>query len=60
MIIRCIRGGVNRLREQIARELERSERKMTRTWREMLKIVLAESKRMIKKVLLNIITATYN
>ena len=44
-------GGVNKLREQIARILETDEKKMTRTWREMLKTVLAERECMIRKVL---------
>ena len=49
---------MNRLREQIARVLETDEKKMTRTWREMLKTVLAERKYDTESaVVSNIITA---
>ena len=57
VIIECMGGGGDRLREQIVRVLETDEKKTTRTWREMLKMVLGESESIIRKVLLNIITA---
>ena len=46
-----MREGVNKLREQIARVLKLDEKNMTRTWRKMLKTVLAESESMIRKEL---------
>ena len=51
MVIRYMGGGVNRQREkeQIAKAQETGQKQMTRTWREMLKTVLAESENMIKK-----------
>ena len=39
------------------RVLETDDKKMTRTWREMPKTVVAESEGMVRRVLLNIITA---
>ena len=57
VVIRCMGVGANRMREQIVRVLETDKMKMTRSWREMLKTVLAESESMIRKVLSNIITA---
>ena len=51
-------GGANRQREkeQIAKAQETGQKQMTRTWREMLKTVLAESENMIETVPSNIIT----
>ena len=46
-----MREGVNKLREQIARVLKLDEKNMTRTWRKMLKTVLAESESMMRKEL---------
>ena len=57
MVIECMERDVNMLREQIAKVLKTDEKKMTRTWREMFKTVVAESESMIQKALLNIITA---
>ena len=37
------------MRVQIARVLETDEKKMTRSWREILMIILAENESMIKK-----------
>ena len=42
------------MREWIAKLLEIYEKKMAWTWRAMLKTVLAESERLIRKVLSNI------
>ena len=52
-----MRGGRNKLREQITRVLETDKKKMAQTWRERLKIILAESESIIETVLQNIITA---
>ena len=49
VVIGFMRGGANKLREQIARVLETNEKKVTRTWREMIKTLLAESESMIRK-----------
>ena len=57
VVIGCMRGGVNKLREQIAKVLETEKQKITRTWSNMIKTVLAESERLIRKGLSNIITA---
>ena len=57
MVIGGIGGGVNRLRKQKSKVLKTNNRNMTRTWREMLKIVLNESGSKIRKVWSKIITA---
>ena len=59
VVIGCMRRGANKLREQIAKvlEMETEKQKITRTWSKMIKTVLAESERLIRKVLSNIITA---
>ena len=58
MVIGCLGEGANRQREKehIAKARETDQKQMSRTWREMLKTVLAESENMIKKVLSNIVT----
>ena len=48
------------MREQIARVLETDKKKMTRTWRKILKTVLAESESLTRKVHSNIIAAVYD
>ena len=45
------------MREQKSKVLKTNNRNMTRTWREMLKIVLNESGSKIRKVWSKIITA---
>ena len=55
--IRCRRGGSNRLRKQTTKILETHVKKMPRTWKEILKTLLAESESIIRKVVLNIIIA---
>ena len=45
------------MRKQLAKVLKTDKMKMTRIWSKMLKTVLADSERMIKKVLSDIITA---
>ena len=57
MVIGRVGEGANRLRKQKARVLKTDEKQMTMTCSEILKIVLPESKSMIKKLLSNIITA---
>ena len=47
VVIGCMRECANRRLEQIARVLETGKKKMTRTWEEMLKTVLAKSESMI-------------
>ena len=49
VVIGCMGGTVNRLREQIVRMLETDEKKMARTWRKMLMTILAENESLIKK-----------
>ena len=46
-----------RLKEHISKVLEGDEKMIQKTWKEMLKTVLAESESMIRKVLSNILTA---
>ena len=56
-VVGCMGRSTNKLRKQIARILETAGKKMTRTWREMHKTLLAESESTIRKMLPNIITA---
>lgn len=45
------------LNEEVARTLESDGQKIIKTWREMIKAVLAESESVIRNVLANVITA---
>ena len=48
-VVTACMGGANKLREQIAKVLVPNGKKMTSTWREMLKTALAENENIIRK-----------